>query len=194
MRRLFILLFALSITTIAEAQVLDVLKKIATEAVDNATGGKLTQMAILGSWSYSAPAVRLDSSNTLSNIGGSAISTTLGKKLESAFTKVGITKGFCSITFNEDGSFSMPVKGKSVTGTYTYNCQDHSITMVVGKNGKINLKGYAYISGTELQLVFPINKLTDFLVNIGSSIRSLSTITNMVKQYEDIYLGFGFAK
>lgn len=194
MRKTVLIILALCTLSTAEAQWLDALKKVATEAIDKVTDGKLTQMAIVGKWSYKAPAVKLSSENIVSDIGGSAISATISSKMESAFEMVGIKEGFCSITFTDDEKFSMPVVGKEISGTYTYNNSDHSITLSVGDSGKINLKGYAYISGSNLQLLLPINKFTDLLVSIGSNISSLSTITEVVKQYEDIYLGFEFAK
>ena len=195
MRRIFITLLALFTISTASAQGwLDALKKVATEAVDKATDGALTQIAIVGSWSYTAPAVKLDGEDTLTSLSGSALSATLGTKLESTFAKVGIVKGSCSVTFNSDGTFTMPIKNRNLSGTYTYNNEDHSFTMSIGQEKKMDVKGYAYISGTNLQLVFQINKLTDFLVNVGSSVSSLSTVTNLIKQYENIYLGFEFAK
>lgn len=197
MKRLFISLIALFALSSADAQILDALKKVATEAVtevvDNATDGALTQLAIIGTWSYTAPAVKLDGEDTLTSLSGSALSATLGKKLESAFTKVGITSDACSVTFNSDGTFTMPIKNRNISGTYTYNSEDHSFTMSVGQK-KMEIKGFAYISGTNLQLVFQINKLTDFLVTIGSNVSSLATVTNLIKQYENIYLGFEFGK
>ena len=199
MKRLFISLIALFALSSADAQILDALKKVATEAVtevvDNATDGALTQLAIIGTWSYTAPAVKLDGEDTLTSLSGSALSATLGKKLESAFTKVGITSDACSVTFNSDGTFTMPIKNRNLTGTYTYNSEDHSLIMVVGQIKSIEMKGYAFINGTTgLQLVFPVNKLTSFLTSLGSSISSLTTLTALVKQYENIYLGFEFAK
>ncbi len=195
MRRIFITLIALFTISNVNAQGwLDALKKVATEAVDKATDGALTKIAIVGSWSYSAPAVKLDGEDTLTSLSGSALSATLGTKLEGAFAKVGIVEGACSVTFNEDGTFTMPIKSRNITGTYTYNNEDHSLTMTLGQEKKVEVKGFAYISGTNLQLVFQINKLTDFLVNVGSSVSSLSTVTNLIKQYENIYLGFEFAR
>ena len=194
MRRFFITLLALFTITTADAQGwLDALKKVATEAVDKATDGALTQIALVGDWAYSAPAVKLDGEDTLTSLSGSALSATLGTKLESAFSKVGIVKGSCSVTFNSDGTFTMPIKNRSISGTYTYNSEDHSFTMSVGQK-KMEIKGFAYISGANLQLVFQINKLTDFLVTIGSNVSSLATVTNLIKQYENIYLGFEFGK
>lgn len=194
MRRLFISIIALCAISTASAQWLDALKQVASEVIDQATDGKLTELAMVGSWTYSAPAVKLNSDNALANIGSSAVTAPVADKMAKIFTKVGISEGFCSITFNQDGTFTMPVKGKTISGTYTYNNSDHSLTMVVGQSGKLTLKGYAYISSTNLQLLFNANKLADFLLSISSNIRSLSTITDMVAQYKNFYLGFEFTK
>ena len=194
MRRLFISIIALCAISTASAQWLDALKQVASEVIDQATDGKLTELAMVGSWTYSAPAVKLNSDNALANIGSSAVTAPVADKMAKIFTKVGISEGFCSITFNQDGTFTMPIKGKTIAGTYTYNNSDHSLTMVVGQSGKLTLKGYAYISSTNLQLLFNANKLADFLLSISSNIRSLSTITDMVAQYKNFYLGFEFTK
>lgn len=194
MRRFFISIIALCAISTVSAQWLDALKQVATEVIDQATDGKLTELAIVGSWTYTTPAVRFNSDNALANIGSSAIIAPVTGKMDKIFTKVGITEGFCSITFNQDGTFTMPIKGKTISGTYTYNNSDHSLTMAIGQSGKLTLKGYAYISSTNLQLLFNADKLADFIVNIASNIRSLSTITDMIKQYENFYLGFEFAK
>lgn len=194
MKKTAILLIALCTISTAEAQWLDALKKVATEVIDSATDGKLTQIAIVGEWSYKAPAVKLSSDNVVSNIGGSAISATINSKMEDIFEKVGIKEGFCSITFADDDKFTIPIVGKQISGSYTYNNSDHSIVLSIGNSGKINIKGYAYISGSNLQLLFPANKFADLLIAIGSTVNSLNTITELLKQYDDIYLGFEFAK
>ena len=148
MRRIFITLIALFTISNVNAQGwLDALKKVATEAVDKATDGALNKIAIVGSWSYSAPAVKLDGEDTLTSLSGSALSATLGTKLEGAFAKVGIVEGACSVTFNEDGTFTMPIKSRNITGTYTYNNEDHSLTMTLGQEKKVEVKVFAYIIG-----------------------------------------------
>ena len=61
MRRIFITLIALcTLSTVSAQGWLDKLKKVATETVDKATDGALTQLAVIGSWEYSAPAVKLE--------------------------------------------------------------------------------------------------------------------------------------
>lgn len=196
MKKLLIIALAFcAVSQNAEAQNwLDAVKKVATEAADKATGGKLTAKAIVGTWNYSAPAARLDGDNALSSISGSLVGSTLSTKMAAAFEKVGIREGFCSITFNDDNTFAMPVKGKSISGTYEFDPATHAITLHIGKSGLGSFNGYAYISGSNLQIVFSTDKLITFLTNFGSKISALSSVTALLKNYDSAYLGFEFKK
>ena len=87
---------------------LDALKGAATSAIDKATGGKLTEKAIIGTWKYSQPAVKLTSStNALSDVAGSAASSTIQSKIKPYYEKVGIKSGACAFVFKEDGNLKM---------------------------------------------------------------------------------------
>lgn len=197
MKRLFsLLILGLSLLTVERVSAqswLDALKGVATEVIDEATGGKLTEMAIAGEWNYKAPGVRMGSSDMLSNLAGSAMETTIETKLASAYEKVGILPDFCKITFTKEDTWSMPIKGHEVTGTYTYDPATHAITLTLAKLGA-SFTGYAYIDGANLELVFPVNKLIDFVTALGSRISSLSSVSKMLEKYDDVYLGFQFAK
>lgn len=194
MKKLIVLMLALCATTVTvEAQnILDALKKVATDVIDDATGGQLTAKAIIGTWNYKSPATRLDGGDILSNAGGAVAGATINAKLQTAFEKVGIKEGLCSITFGSDGSFSMPVKSKKIEGTYEFDPSTHAITLTTGKVGSFT--GYAYISGTNLEIVFPVNKLVDFVTAVGSKISSLKSIVSMLEKVENAYVGFAFAK
>lgn len=196
MKKLLIIALALcALSQRAGAQGwLDAVKKVATEAADKATGGQLTAKAIIGTWNYSAPAARLDGDSTLSSLSGSLVGSTLGTKMATAFEKVGIREGFCSITFNDDGTFAMPVKGKSISGTYEFDPSTHAITLHIGKSSLGSFGGYAYISGSDLQIVFPTDKLMTLLTNFGSKISALSSVTALLEKYDNAYLGFEFEK
>lgn len=172
---------------------LDALKGVATEVIDEATGGKLTEAAIIGKWQYTAPGVRMGSSDTLSNLAGAAAETTIEGKLASAYEKIGLKEGFCSIEFKEGDTFQMTVKLTVINGTYTYDPATHAITMNMGKMN-IPFTGYAYIDGGNFELVFPANKLVQFMTTIGSKVSSFSTVTSLLKNYDEVYLGFKFKK
>ena len=193
MKRLIVLTAMLcTMTLTAGAQSwLDALKQVATDVIDNATGGQLTAKAIIGTWNYKEPATRLGGSDVLSNVGGALAGSTVNDKLKPIFEKVGIKEGFCSITFNDDGTFTMPVKSKSISGTYEFDPSTHAITIQM-KLGSFT--GYAYINGTNLELVFPVDKLVDFVTAVGSKISALKNVTAMLEKFENTYLGFAFSK
>lgn len=205
MKKVLILIIAsLCVFDFAGAQSwADALKKVATEAADKATGGKVTEAALHATWTYSQPALRLssDAENASitdvlkdigSNVAGSAL---IGDKMKKAFKSVGIKEGFCTITFSNDGTFAMPVKGKEIKGTYTYDASSHSLTLKV--MNKISVTGYAFISGTELQMVFSMEKLISFVSALGSSISNnatLASISKMLNEYKEAKFGLQFKK
>ena len=76
----------------------DALSKAATSAADKVTGGKLTQMAITGRWEYSGPGVKFESDDTLSELGGSALSSSVEKKLDPVYQLAGIKPGACHLS------------------------------------------------------------------------------------------------
>lgn len=176
----------------------DVLKKVATEAADKVTGGKLTEAALVGTWNYTAPAVKFESDNVLSELGGSAMESTVTTRLEKGYELVGIKAGAASFTFNDDKSFTADLgKAQGLSGTYEFDASTHEIKLTFSKSSKFNLgtlTGYAYISGSELQLVFPVTKLVDVITAIGSKVSSLQTVAAMLEKYKEVYLGFAFTK
>lgn len=200
MKRLFILLTAVLALGCAEASAqswLDALKGVATSAIDKVTGGKLTEKAIIGTWKYSQPAVKLSSStNALSDVAASAASSTLQSKIKPYYEKVGIKPGACTFVFKEDGTFTSTIGQKSSTGKYTFDAKNNQIALTYD-SGFLKAKAitaYAYMNGENLQLGFAMDKLLDVLTTLGSSIDSLSMVTELLKQYDSIKIGFEFSK
>lgn len=199
MKRVIILVIAamtLNCTEAAAQKWLDALKSTASAAIDKVTGGKLTEKAIIGTWNYKQPGVKLTSSDTLSELAASAASTTIQSKLATYYTKVGIKAGACSFVFNEDGTFTSKFGQKTASGTYTFDASTYQLSLKYN-SGLLNLgaiPAYAYMNGTNLQIVFPMDKLLTILTSLGSSIDSLSTITTLLKQYDSVKIGFEFAK
>lgn len=176
---------------------LDALKGAATSAIDKATGGKLTEKAIIGTWKYSQPAVKLTSStNALSEVAGSAASSTIQSKIKPYYEMVGIKPGACTFVFKEDGTFSSTFGQRTSTGKYTYDGKTNQISLKYD-SGILNTKAitaYAYMNGTNLQLGFAVDKLINILTTLGSNVQSLSTITALLQQYDGVKIGFEFSK
>lgn len=193
------LMLAMSLSTATAQSWLDMLKNVAgdsaTQLLDQLTGGAVTEIAIVGKWSYRQPAVKLQSDNVLSSLGGSAIESTIVPKLEKGYSMAGINAGSMSFTFNEDKSFSAQIGRRTLSGTYAYDSATHAITLTFSSILKATkLTGYAYLSGSELQLVFPITKLVEWIKTLSRQISQLEKAADLLENYKEVYLGFGFTK
>lgn len=211
MKKLIIITLAAIAFTTAEAQAqnwLNALKSAATSAIDKVTGGALTEKAIIGTWNYSQPGVKLSSSeNALSDITGSALTTTVQQKIAPYYEKVGIKPGICKFVINEDGTFSSTFGQRTFSGTYTFDPKTNALSLKYGgtkpstiaetEASLFNLgaiPAYAYLNGEKLQIVFPMDKLLNVVTSLGSSVESLSLITELLKNYDSIKIGFEFSK
>ena len=200
MKRIIILAIAaltLTTTNVQAQNWLNALKSAATSAIDKVTGGKLTANAIYGTWSYNQPGIKLSSStNALSDITASAATSTLQTKMATYYEKVGIKAGACSFVFNQDGTFTSTFGQKSSGGTFTFNAETNQITLKYD-NGLLALgaiNAYAYLNGSNLQLLFPMDKLLTLLTSLGSASSQLSTITSLLDNYDSVKIGFEFSK
>ena len=175
----------------------EALKKAATAAADKATDGKLTQYALAGTWNYTGPGVKFEGEDLASELGGAALESSVVKQLTKAYALAGINPGAGTFTFERDSdAFSATLGRHNLTGTYEYEAATHVVTLHFAK-GKINLgavPGHAYISGTELVLVFPVTRLVEMMTTLGSKISSLSTAAALLSKYKDVYVGFAFSK
>ncbi len=176
----------------------DLLKKVATEAADKVTGGKLTEAAIAGCWNYAAPAVKFEGDDLLSGLGGTAMESTVTTRLEKAYALVGIRPGAASFTFTKEKTFTAVLgKAKNLSGTYAFDPETHEIRLTFDKTSKFKLgtlTGHAYIRGSELQLLFPVTKLVEVVTELGSKVSSLQTVAKLLEKYKEVYLGFAFEK
>ena len=155
-------LFAVLVLAIPGVQAqswLDALKKGATTAVDKATGGKLTEMALYGTWTYSQPSVKFEGEGLAASFGGSFIETLIVYQLAKIYSRVGLTTGQGTLTFTKEKQTVTAAFGThKIEGTYQFDAESHDITFSLA-NGKFSLgavPSHAYLNGSELTIVFPV--------------------------------------
>lgn len=176
---------------------LEALKKTATTAVDNVTGGKLTEMALYGTWTYARPSVRFEGTDLSGDLSGSLLEALLVDQLAKIYLKAGIEAGKGSVTFEkQDAAFTASAGEHSISGNYAYDAETHAITfrLTRGETDFGSLTSRAYLSGNELTIVFPVTRLVEIVREAGSEIASLSTAAALLAQYENAYIGFAFSK
>ncbi|MDE6507942.1 MAG: DUF4923 family protein [Alistipes sp.] len=197
MKKLILLLaLTLSVGSSAAQNWSDLLTKIGSAIADKVTDGELTRLAIVGEWNYTAPGVRFEGEDLATTLSGAALESTVASKLETAYKLVGIRPGACAFTFAKDNTFTAVVGSHKLSGTYEFEPDTHAMTLhfAKGQYGLGTLSGHAFVSGTELQLVFPVTGLVRFVTALGSKISSLASGAELLAKYENVYLGFQFAK
>jgi autotransporter translocation and assembly factor TamB len=194
MKKIFVIAFLCSIaaTPVAAQGWLDILKGAATTAVDKATGGKLTEYALVGTWNYSSPGTKLESTDTAKELGAVLLEAAIAGQLENIYTKAGLKPGVGTVTFAKDGTFSATLGERTISGTYTFDAAKHRIEVTVAKAASIG--GNVYLSGTELMLVFPITKAVEMITSLGDNVSSLESISKLLEGYDNIYAGAKFSK
>ena len=203
MKRIIIIslaLVAFSTSEIHAQSWLNALKGAATSAIDKVMGGTLTEKAIIGTWNYSQPGVKLLSENTLSEIAATTATTTIQTKIAPYYTKVGIKPGVCKFVINEDGTFSSTFGSKTYSGKYTFDPSTNKLNLqyasdYIEEGSKLGtIPAYAYMNGEKLQIVFSMDKLLTIITTLGSNVDSLSTITTLLQKYNGLKIGFEFSK
>ena len=170
-------------------------------AVDIITGvlGALTNQtsasSIVGTWTYTEPAVQFESDNLLSQIGSSA----LNKKAESTITKyyekIGVKKGSFSITFNQDKTCSYVLKGKTFNGTYEFDSNTNKIS--IKSEGFLSLpSAFARVSGNSLELTFDTTALLNMAQSTASASgnSTLGALSSLSTTFKGMKTGFHFTK
>lgn len=171
------------------------LKSVLSGVVKNVVGDKTTTASsIIGTWTYAEPECQFESDNLLAKAGGEVAAKEVEEKIQKVYEKVGMDG--CQYTFNEDGSYSCTIKGKTSSGTYTFDSDAKTVTM----KSKLGIKTVAYVTvtGDSMSLVFKADKLMSVLKTITSAAASVnstaSTISSIADSYDGLRLGFELKK
>ena len=133
------------------------------------------------------------SENALKNAASSIATRSIESKLQSYLSKVGITKGNMSVTFNEDKTFVINRKSKKLaSGTYTID--DNGDITLTFKGRKTPSKVTPQLDNGSLIVVMDATKLKTFMQNIGSNVSQLSTIVSLMKSMDGMKLGIRMSK
>ena len=197
----------------ANAQLGDLLKNVAGEAINKATGNstvgnvaadlvgnllgtaEVTEKTLVGTWSYSQPCVAFESENVLATLGSSVVSTKVEKTMQNGLTKVGFTSGKVVMTLNEDKTGTIQYNGKPVNINWAVEGTSLKLTFpIVNKGVTMNVKQ----TGGELQVAMKSDKLLTLLNAItekaGTVNSSLGTLNTLTKNVKGMYMGLKFTK
>jgi hypothetical protein len=124
-----------------------------------------TKDKLVGTWTYTEPAVVFSSSNVLKNIGGKVASSTIENQLESQLEKLGVKKGNLKMTFDKDGNFTQTLGGKTLSGTYTVSGKNVALKYA----GSVSqIVGTTQLDGNDLLIVMDATKLLKYAKVLGA--------------------------
>mgnify|MGYP003399383590 FL=1 len=165
-----------------------------TNAISSVIGlNKLTKSKLVGTWKYEGPGCAFTSQNALAKAGGEIVATQIEEKLSAEYAKLGFKKSNTYITFNEDGTFSGKVDGKSLTGNWTFDENTQALKL---SGLLLSLNGYATRNASGISILFESKKILTLLQTVAalSGNSTLSTIGDISKNYDGVRVGFDMAK
>lgn len=150
---------------------------------------KMTQQALIGTWTYSKPGCAFTSEQLLAQAGGEIVASEIKTKLQPSYQKVGISSSNTQVTFNQDGTFAAKIAGKNWSGRYTFDEAQSKITM---SGILLNVNCYAKRNADGIGLLFESSKLLSLLQTMSalSGNQTLQTIGDLSKNYDGLRMGF----
>lgn len=148
---------------------------------------------LVGTWSYSSPAVSFQSENALIKIGGAGAATAVENQLAPYYQRLGFTN--TSLTVDADHNFTLKMGLLVLKGTVEKDEEDNGLVFNFNAFGKISLgkvKANATKAGKTLNLTFDATRLIQMLTKISSklNIKTLSTLSTILNNYDGIYIGY----
>ena len=151
--------------------------------------------SLIGTWDYVGPECQFKGDNLLVNAGGEVAAAKVEEQMKKVMDKLNINT--IQFIFNQDGTCSYTMKKKTVNGTYTFNEQDKTVVIKVGKKG-LTVTAHVVTLGTNMSFVFNADKLMSALKTItgaASKVNSTaSTINSIANNFNGMMLGFELKK
>lgn len=148
---------------------------------------------LAGTWQYTGPAVSFKSDNLLLKAGGAAAATTVEKKIEPYYNKIGLNK--LVITIDTDSTFTFNVGRANLSGKVCYNETEKVYEFHFQALKKVNIgsmAAYIQLTGDKMELTFDVSKLMTLMQRI-SSLTNNSTLkgaSTLLNQYDGMTAGF----
>ena len=151
-----------------------------------------TKDKIIGTWSYTEPAIVFTSDNILAKAGAKIAANQLENKLQEQLSKYGIKPGTFTMTFKEDGTFTETINGKTSSGKWTV--EDNKLQLTI--SGVKALAITTQIEGKDMQFVTDATKLLNLFKTLGakSSNSQIKTVTTLMKSVNGMQAGITMRK
>ncbi len=151
-----------------------------------------TANKIVGTWSYSEPAIVFTSDNLLAKAASKIAANKVESKIQDYLTKDGLKPGALTITFNEDGTFVETLNKKSTKGKWSV--QDSKLLLTVTGIKQVAIT--TQIDGKDMQFVTDATKLLNLFKTMGakSTNSNIKTVTSLMKNVKGMQAGVTLRK
>ena len=190
----------------AQSDLGNILGNVLGAATNNSSGGDLVSTLtsvfssdkqasknnIIGTWSYTEPAIVFTSDNILAKAASKVAANKLENKLQQYLTRYGIKPGSFSMTFKEDGTYTRTLNGRTAQGTWTI--QDSKLMLTIAGIKTIAIT--TQIDGQDMQFVTDATKLLNLFKSFGakSTNANIQTITSLMKSINGMQAGITLHK
>ena len=147
---------------------------------------------IIGTWSYSEPAIVFTSDNLLTKVAAKVAANKLEDKLQSYLTQYGVKPGALVLTFNEDGTCTETLNGKTMKGKW--EVKDSKLILTL--HGIKALQITTQIEGKNMMFVTDATKLLNLFKAVGakSTNKNIKTLTTLMKSVDGMQAGVTLKK
>ena len=147
---------------------------------------------IIGTWSYTEPAIVFTSDNLITKVAAKVAANKLEDKLQSYLTQYGVKPGALVLTFNEDGTCTETLNGKTMKGKW--EVKDSKLVLTLG--GIKALQILTQIDGKDMQFVTDATKLLKLFKSVGakSTNKNIKTVTSLMKSVDGMQAGVSLRK
>jgi hypothetical protein len=169
----------------------------ASDVVSTLTGvfssdKQATKDNIVGTWTYTEPAIVFMSDNVLTKVASKVAANKLEKRIQEYLTKYGVKPGALTMTFNEDGTYVQVLNGKKSSGTWTVKDSKLQLTILTVKALTVTTQ----IDGKNMMFVTDATKLLNLFKSLGakSNNSNIKTVTSLLKSVKGMQAGITLQK
>ena len=153
----------------------------------------VSQANIQGTWNYVGPDCVFESENFLAKAGGEVVAQKVESQISGALSKIGVTAGKCSFTFNADNTYTANIGGRAISGQYTLDAANSTMTMTyLAGLGKLTPK--VALNAGKLSLLFESDKLLSLAGTLTSLKGGNNALSSIVSSYQGMYIGLQMTK
>ena len=157
----------------------------------------LSKSTIKGTWNYTGASCVLESDNALAQIGGTVATSKIEDKMNGYLSKVGMKKGKCSFTFEENDTCTFKMGNRELKGKYTLDGENKTIQFSF-LYGRFTATANVAYNVSTLSIVFKADKMLGLVQKVAPTAASYSstiaTLAALLENYKGMMLGMKLEK